>query len=315
MRILFAMKELSREAFFEMPGMAELLKDFKEHQIPWEYQDVKSDRILEAARRIDSGKWPLDRVKTEDRTRDALLVVTDSSELAKVLSERNICCVGFQRPWDTAFFTGASMVLNSFQDLDAEFFETIRRRFHGIPVEIGRTRRILVRESCPGDFEALFELSREAGNDRYTETMTSDEDDEREKFLAYIRQMYEYYGFGLWTVEEICSGAVIGRCGLFPVFDGENTEGRTEDPTEVRVELGYLIGQAYRGQGVALEACAVILEYAFTKLDLKEVYVSIQEENVASKKLASKLGFAFCETQPGAKGRNSQSELWKILRK
>ena len=57
------------------------------------------------------------------------------------------------------------------------------------------------------------------------------------------------------------------------------------------VELGYLIGQSYRGKGYAQECGRAILAYAEEVLDLEELHVLIERTNDTSLHVAQKLGF------------------------
>ena len=123
---------------------------------------------------------------------------------------------------------------------------------------------------CAGSSAGLFGVS-------------TDEDVELEKYLAYIHTVYSVFGFGLCSVVLKKTGEVIGWCGLQPVGD--------EDSPLGRIELGYLIDQDYRRQGYAFEACRAILDFAFSRLELDEVYAVIDEKNEASLRLAEKLGF------------------------
>lgn len=86
MRILFAMQALSRKAFHKMLGTEELLNDFEKKRVKWKYRELDK----------------CDEAELENRN-GALLVVTDSSNLAQTLSDRKICCVAFQKPSDTSF--------------------------------------------------------------------------------------------------------------------------------------------------------------------------------------------------------------------
>ena len=60
-----------------------------------------------------------------------------------------------------------------------------------------------------------------------------DENEELEKYLAYIHTAYPVFGFGLWSVVLKETGDVIGWCGLQPIGN--------EDTPLGRIELGYLI--------------------------------------------------------------------------
>ena len=103
--------------------------------------------------------------------------------------------------------------------------------------------------------------------------MTGDEAKEKEAYLAYVRKMYGFYGFGLWTVAQKVTGNVIGRCGLSlpseecdclrAAFEKNQRSPGTEEPC---LELGYLIGKKYQRQGYGLEAGREVLRYAFDRL-------------------------------------------------
>lgn len=117
-----------------------------------------------------------------------------------------------------------------------------------------------------------------------SDTVSEDEDEELEKYLAYIHTVYSVFGFGLWTVclkeDPDC---IIGRCGLQPIADEDNPLGR--------IELGYLIDWKWRGCGYAFEACSSIVEYAFEKLGTEELYARVSPGNDPSCALLRRLGF------------------------
>ena len=121
------------------------------------------------------------------------------------------------------------------------------------------------------------------GENPITGGSSEDEDEELEKFLAYIHTVYSVFGFGLWSVVLNDGGEVIGWCGLQPIGDEASPLGR--------IELGYLIDRDYRGKGFGYEACRAILDLAFGKLELEEVFARIAEGNVPSVRLARSLGF------------------------
>lgn len=276
MRVLFVMIGMTKEEFLTMPGVKPMLKDFQANQVSWEFW-------VRGAAKLD---FP---VKPE-------VVLTDSIQVAEKLSAGGICCVGYQKPGNTEFFSGAELVLISFLNLDAVFFANIYRRHQGLPVVIAETEHLCIRESAPIDFDELYRISREEGNSDYMETMGSNEEEEREKFLEYIRCMYQFYGFGLWTVEEKKHRRIVGRCG-FSVTD--------EIPGGC-VEIGYLIGKKYRRNHFALEACRRILEYAFCDLEISKVYAAIRKKNGPSQELAKKLGFHLSRRKHSEPG----TELW-----
>ena len=92
--------------------------------------------------------------------------------------------------------------------------------------------------------------------------------------------MYEFYGFGIWTVIERATGTVIGRAGL------AMREGY-EDP-----ELGYVIGTPWQNLGYATEALRAILTYAKEELCLDTIRALVKPDNKKSRHLLEKLGFS-----------------------
>lgn len=263
MKILFCMEKLDKMEFLALSGVARLLRELEYGGTPWEYRQ-----------NFTGGN-------------EAILVITDSMDIAQKLRDNHICCIGYQDREDTEFFQGASAVIFSFEDVDVSYLKMIHHHFYGIPIVIAETEQLVIRESCIEDFDELYRISREAGNDRYMETMSADCELEKEKFQAYISKVYDYFGFGLWTLIEKASARIIGRCGISAVTDEILPEGRSE--------LGYIIGQAYRGKGYGREACRAILEYMVNNWDVNSIYAKIHQDNIPSRKLAEGLGFELLE--------------------
>jgi RimJ/RimL family protein N-acetyltransferase len=84
---------------------------------------------------------------------------------------------------------------------------------------------------------------------------------------------------GHWVIE--LDGEVVGIAHLRPSW---------ELPGEV-AELGYYLEPTYGGKGLATEAAAALLDYGLSTLGLPAVWALIHESNVASLKLAQRLGF------------------------
>lgn len=61
---------------------------------------------------------------------------------------------------------------------------------------------------------------------------------------------------------------------------------------EGRAEYYVTMGEkVYKGKGIAKEATKILLQYAFTNLNLKEVYLYTEEENIGAQRLFEKCGF------------------------
>jgi ribosomal-protein-alanine N-acetyltransferase len=59
------------------------------------------------------------------------------------------------------------------------------------------------------------------------------------------------------------------------------------------VEVAYTIASEYWGQGLATEAALAILNHGFEKLHLARMVSLIEPENIASQRVAEKIGMAF----------------------
>lgn len=60
-----------------------------------------------------------------------------------------------------------------------------------------------------------------------------------------------------------------------------------------RAELAYWIGCPHQGQGLATEASAAVLNFAFTRLRFNRILLYHASENAASGAIAQKLGFRY----------------------
>ena len=94
---------------------------------------------------------------------------------------------------------------------------------------------------------------------------------------TYMGHWY-FRGFGIWAVEEKSSGRVVGRIGF---MDPVGWPG---------FELGWTLARDCWGKGYATEGAQRALEYAFTEMDRDHVIILIAPDNVASIRVAERLG-------------------------
>lgn len=166
-------------------------------------------------------------------------------------------------------------------ELDPEFEKRDALRKAGIPVEIARTDQLLIRETIDSDISELYRIGTDQAVRKYIAPMQPTLEEEIVYTKAYVRHMYAFYDFGLWTVlEKDAYGQerVIGRAGLFP---SERLAGQ--------IEMGYMIAPECQGNGYGKEAAETVLRYAFNVLDLEEVHLFVEKENKTSVKLAETL--------------------------
>lgn len=241
---------------------------------------------------------------------DEFLILTDSPEFARLCREMGIAVVAVLRggvrrregaadcgpsgakegdevctsePWfgGSRDFSGVPYAVMDTEDLDGKYLERIWQRYRGIPWEICRTKRCLVRETIPADVESFYRIYRDESITEYMEDLFEEPERERQYIRDYIEHVYGFYGFGMWTVCLGESGEVIGRAGL------SLREG-FEEP-----ELGYVIGKKWQRQGIATEVCREILNYGRDELGFERVRVLMHPENTASEGLCRKLGFRY----------------------
>lgn len=117
---------------------------------------------------------------------------------------------------------------------------------------------------------------------------------EVEKQAAYIRNVYSFYGYGIWGVFSKTSRKLIGRCGIENLM----IDGKEE------IALSYLLDNSHWGYGYALECCNAVLDYAREELDISRIVAVIDKENARSIHTAKNLNMTL-EKEITYKGRNS----------
>ena len=179
-----------------------------------------------------------------------------------------------------------------FESLDENYKAHLRARYFGENVVIGQSERILLREMKMSDLEAFYSFS-DAGAEHVLQAFIKETYAESERHLnAYIENMYPMYDYGIWTVERIDNGEVIGLCGL----------GQAEVKGKFCTDLGYYICPKWRKRGFAYESIEIVLDYVKNYLEFPCIYAIIKEENRISKGILCKFGFEYkelCEKSDG----------------
>ena len=172
-----------------------------------------------------------------------------------------------------------------FESLDETYKAHLHARYFGENVIIGRSERILLREMKMSDLEAFYSFS-DAGDELVLQAFIKETYAESERHLkAYIENMYPMYDYGIWAVERIDDGEVIGLCGL----------GQAEVKGEFCTDLGYYICPKWRKRGFAYESIEIVLDYVKNYLEFLCIYAIIKEENRISKGILRKFGFEYKE--------------------
>jgi ribosomal-protein-alanine N-acetyltransferase len=147
-----------------------------------------------------------------------------------------------------------------------------------------KTERLIIRRHVPEDFEPMRSFFSDEEATRLLD-MTAEQKTE-EAIHALLDDVIGSYDSGepifAMAIVEKETSEFVGSCGMAP---------DDLDPRET--QIFYVILPEYQGRGFAKEASAGLVEYAFTKLGVERLFVSMAAENAASVKVAEKLGMTF----------------------
>ena len=138
--------------------------------------------------------------------------------------------------------------------------------------------RTVARRFREQEGEALYDLIQDNHSrleDHFPKTVEVIRDKESAEF--FVRKMLagwllqEEYAFGVW---ENKSAALIGMIRLFRI-----------DWRVPKAELNYFIHKDHTGKGL------MVLRFAFHQLELEKITIRTAMDNVASQRLARKVGF------------------------
>jgi RimJ/RimL family protein N-acetyltransferase len=148
----------------------------------------------------------------------------------------------------------------------------------GRSLVILKTERLILKCQQASDIETLVDLWADPDVTRYMGG-PRDRDWLRSVFEKTAQDSFgERYD--LWPVIEKETQQVVGHCGLLQ----KEVEGRTE------IELIYILASSAWGKGYATEIGQALKQYAFEKMGIGRLTALIEPENVASERVALKIG-------------------------
>jgi len=173
------------------------------------------------------------------------------------------------------------------------------------------TERLLLRLPEPRDADALAEAFGDPEVVRYLSGVTRSREETLE-VIAAMRRHWDRYGCGLFTVERVEDGAVLGRTGFLVWDPGRWVHGLREElgpEIELETEIGWTLARRHWGHGYATEAAIAARDWALAELRPvpRRVIALIRRENVRSQRISQKLGQHYERDVPVA-GRPAQ--LW-----
>jgi len=141
-----------------------------------------------------------------------------------------------------------------------------------------RTERLLLRMFHTDDFEAYAQICADPEVMRYLGAGTPLSREDAWRQMAMLLGHWQLRGYGMWAVQELTSGALVGRIGL---FQPEGWPG---------FELGWMLGRQYWGRGYATEGARAALRYGFQEVGESHIISLIRPQNAASIRVAERLG-------------------------
>jgi [ribosomal protein S5]-alanine N-acetyltransferase len=140
------------------------------------------------------------------------------------------------------------------------------------------TERMRLRSFRLEDLEALWAIQRDPETMHWYPHPFA-----REESEGWIRRNLERYdrdGYGLWAVELLEDARFAGSCGLAI----QQVEGVAE------LEVGWMFDRALWNRGLATEAGRACRDLAFGTMGRTRLISLVRPENVASCRVAEKLG-------------------------
>jgi len=150
-------------------------------------------------------------------------------------------------------------------------------------VIIVATARLDFRRMVPDDLDALAPLYADPEVRRFFPEGTLTREETREEIAWFLDGHPEDPSLGLWAAIERATGAFVGRCGLLPW----EIDGKAE------VEVAYLIAPPHQRRGLGTESARAIAAHAFDALGIPRVVSLVHPENVASRRVAERIGMTF----------------------
>lgn len=145
------------------------------------------------------------------------------------------------------------------------------------------TKRLVLRRLVLEDLDDLFALYRDPEIRKYFPEGVLNYNDTKEELEWFLNGHPKHPELGLWATIHKETGKFIGRCGLLPW----TIEGQAE------VEIAYLLDKAFWKQGLATEAAQGLLRYGFEQLKLSRLICMIDPANIASQRVAERIGMTF----------------------
>jgi RimJ/RimL family protein N-acetyltransferase len=152
------------------------------------------------------------------------------------------------------------------------------------------TERLVLRKPTLDDLDGYAELWADPEIVRYLSGTTLPRD-QVPKAIERMLGQWEQHGVGLFSVLRKDDGLLVGRVGYL-LWDTARWVNAMHEQLDgdLELEIGWTIARELWGQGYATEAALACRDHAFRELGRDRVISLIAPENVASIRVAEKIG-------------------------
>lgn len=139
------------------------------------------------------------------------------------------------------------------------------------------TERLRLRMFEEGDLEAYARMCADPEVMQFLGGRPLSREETWREIAIYLGH-WQLRGYGLFATELKASRTFVGRIGLWYPLGWP------------RLEIGWAVDRPYWGHGYATEAGAAVMRYAFAQMGVEHLVSFIFPDNVASQRVAEKLG-------------------------
>jgi ribosomal-protein-serine acetyltransferase len=149
-------------------------------------------------------------------------------------------------------------------------------------LELPVNESVVLRQLQPEDATALYnqlDTSRKSLRRFLPWVDYNTEEEHTRRFIEMMQRKAEdreAIAFGIWFEEQL--GGVLDLHGW--------------DHQLEKAEIGYWLGETFRGKGIVVNACGALITFAFETLKLNKLEIRFALQNEQSAQIPIKLGFA-----------------------
>ena len=149
------------------------------------------------------------------------------------------------------------------------------------------TERLSLRQMNSNDENEIFVLRSDERVLQYIDIPKAETIDDARKFIEKINACILNNESILWAISLKNSTTLIGTICFWNI-DKENSV----------AETGYILHPDFQGKGIMQEALQKVVDYGFTKMNLKAIVANLKKKNTKSIKLLERNGFEFTIKSP-----------------